>query len=416
MDGSQSALVHSSPAVEIGQFGGLKDEVEALKRDKNVLMLELVRLRQQQQWTDSELRGLVQRVNVAESRQVEMLHLFSRFLQNPGLLSQMLQAANKRMERVGGGTSGRRKRRNRGSDVTMDGVDGAVEKEGGTEDNQLIEYKPPSAPGQDYSDALLNLLDTLTHGTAFKTHSPSQNSNPGHTEFGPSIPLTDARQVDPLASFADLSSPSAGTELERAGLALGIPVGPSSSTSNQPSALEASGVGPSMYSDLANLQAPGLTNASGFPFTSLPGGQPDIVFPSLDNDTSASVSGAVGVPMGQEASKAMDLASAGSRTAFNAEDGQSTETPTDGYGMITPFTMGSTAPISAGFAPPNGHDLSMDLPDSLPSLKSAELMMLESESLHNSFQKDDSLWKEFLTTPEESCGLESLNLEDQAEN
>lgn len=53
------------------------------------------------QWTDNELRSLSQRVNGAENRQVEMLHLFSRFLQNPSLLSQMLQAANKRGNRVG---------------------------------------------------------------------------------------------------------------------------------------------------------------------------------------------------------------------------------------------------------------------------------------------------------------------------
>lgn len=35
--------------LQVGQFGGLSDELESLKRDKNVLMLELVRLRQQQQ-------------------------------------------------------------------------------------------------------------------------------------------------------------------------------------------------------------------------------------------------------------------------------------------------------------------------------------------------------------------------------
>ena len=34
---------------QVGSFGGIVDEVQALKRDKNVLMLELVRLRQQQQ-------------------------------------------------------------------------------------------------------------------------------------------------------------------------------------------------------------------------------------------------------------------------------------------------------------------------------------------------------------------------------
>ena len=35
--------------VQVGRYGGLEEEVEHLKRDKNLLMLELVRLRQQQQ-------------------------------------------------------------------------------------------------------------------------------------------------------------------------------------------------------------------------------------------------------------------------------------------------------------------------------------------------------------------------------
>lgn len=42
-------------STQIGQYGGLKDEVDALIRDKNVLTLELVRLRQQQQVPDKAL-------------------------------------------------------------------------------------------------------------------------------------------------------------------------------------------------------------------------------------------------------------------------------------------------------------------------------------------------------------------------
>lgn len=50
---SQSTTV--GPCVEVGKFG-LEGEIERLKRDKNVLMLELVRLRQQQQSTERELQ------------------------------------------------------------------------------------------------------------------------------------------------------------------------------------------------------------------------------------------------------------------------------------------------------------------------------------------------------------------------
>jgi len=37
------------PLIEVGQYGGLQEEVDTLKRDKNVLMMELVHLRQKQQ-------------------------------------------------------------------------------------------------------------------------------------------------------------------------------------------------------------------------------------------------------------------------------------------------------------------------------------------------------------------------------
>ena len=43
------------PCVEVGKFG-LEGEIEMLKRDKNVLMMELVRLRQQQQNTEREMQ------------------------------------------------------------------------------------------------------------------------------------------------------------------------------------------------------------------------------------------------------------------------------------------------------------------------------------------------------------------------
>jgi hypothetical protein len=43
--------------VEVGRLG-LEKEIEMLKRDKSLLMLELVRLRQEQQNTEHELQVL----------------------------------------------------------------------------------------------------------------------------------------------------------------------------------------------------------------------------------------------------------------------------------------------------------------------------------------------------------------------
>ncbi|RVX14310.1 Heat shock factor protein HSF8 [Vitis vinifera] len=57
--------------VEVGKFG-LEEEVERLKRDKNVLMQELVRLRQQQQTTDNQLQTMfVQQQNESNRRITE---------------------------------------------------------------------------------------------------------------------------------------------------------------------------------------------------------------------------------------------------------------------------------------------------------------------------------------------------------
>jgi hypothetical protein len=44
--------------MQVGQFGGIADEIDSLKRDKNVLMVELVRLRQQQAQSDLAVRQL----------------------------------------------------------------------------------------------------------------------------------------------------------------------------------------------------------------------------------------------------------------------------------------------------------------------------------------------------------------------
>ena len=50
------ASVPAPPAlVEVGKFG-MEGEIERLKRDKNVLMLELVRLRQQQQQQNTKMQ------------------------------------------------------------------------------------------------------------------------------------------------------------------------------------------------------------------------------------------------------------------------------------------------------------------------------------------------------------------------
>ncbi|KAJ7982668.1 Heat shock transcription factor [Quillaja saponaria] len=106
----QQAQVQNSSVgacVEVGKFG-LDEEVERLKRDKNVLMQELVRLRQQQQATDHQLQSVGQRVQVMEQRQQQMMSFLAKAMQSPGFLSQFVQQQNENNRNIGGVSKKRR--------------------------------------------------------------------------------------------------------------------------------------------------------------------------------------------------------------------------------------------------------------------------------------------------------------------
>ncbi|KAE8077485.1 hypothetical protein FH972_016045 [Carpinus fangiana] len=93
--------------VEVGKFG-LEQEVERLERDKNVLMQELVRLRQHQQATDHQLQNVGQRVQVMEQRQQQMMSFLAKAMQSPGLLAQFVQQQNENNRNITGANKKRR--------------------------------------------------------------------------------------------------------------------------------------------------------------------------------------------------------------------------------------------------------------------------------------------------------------------
>ncbi|KAD5317352.1 hypothetical protein E3N88_17298 [Mikania micrantha] len=79
--------------VEVGKFG-LEEEVEILKRDKNILMQELVRLRQQQQTTDNQMQSMVQRLQGMEQRQQQMMSFLAKAVNSPRFLAHFVQQQN----------------------------------------------------------------------------------------------------------------------------------------------------------------------------------------------------------------------------------------------------------------------------------------------------------------------------------
>jgi len=84
--------------VEVGQFG-MVGEIEGLRRDKSVLMMEVVKLRQQQQSTRNQLQTIGHRLQSTEQRQQHMMTFLARAIQNPTFLAQLSQnkQASKRL-------------------------------------------------------------------------------------------------------------------------------------------------------------------------------------------------------------------------------------------------------------------------------------------------------------------------------
>lgn len=125
---------HSSSVgacVEVGKFG-LEEEVEMLKRDKNVLMQELVRLRQQQQSTDNQLQTMVQRLQGMEQRQQQMMSFLAKAVQSPGFLAQFVQQQNDNNRRI---SEANKKRRLRQEGIGEEGHSANF-------DGQIVKYQP----------------------------------------------------------------------------------------------------------------------------------------------------------------------------------------------------------------------------------------------------------------------------------
>ncbi|XP_044484183.1 heat stress transcription factor A-6b-like [Mangifera indica] len=91
---SQQAL---DACVEVGRFG-LNGEVDRERRDKQALMVELVKLRRQQQITREYLHVMEQRLRKSEMKQQQMVSFLARAMQNPHYVPQFVQQKDRRKE------------------------------------------------------------------------------------------------------------------------------------------------------------------------------------------------------------------------------------------------------------------------------------------------------------------------------
>ncbi|XP_039168843.1 heat shock factor protein HSF8 isoform X2 [Eucalyptus grandis] len=211
--------------VEVGKFG-LEEEVERLKRDKNVLMTELVRLRQQQQATDGQLQTMVQRLHGMEQRQQQMMSFLAKAVQSPGFFAQFVQQQNESNRRITEVNKKRRLRR-----------DGLSENEHtAASDGQIVKYQPPinetakalfrqmmkvEAPQQESFDDspesfLLGDGSSLSSGMDSRTSSrisgvTLQEVPPTSSQVPEIPPALGASANDPSSAVSELKAPSQGT-------------------------------------------------------------------------------------------------------------------------------------------------------------------------------------------------------------
>ncbi|GER51455.1 heat Stress Transcription Factor family protein [Striga asiatica] len=95
---SSKQSANSESCVEVGMYGSLDAEIDRLRRDKHVLMAELVKLRQQQQNTKHHLSAMEQRLRGTELKQQHTMSFLARVLKNPTFLQQIVQQNDWRKE------------------------------------------------------------------------------------------------------------------------------------------------------------------------------------------------------------------------------------------------------------------------------------------------------------------------------
>ncbi|XWS17626.1 hypothetical protein CRYUN_Cryun33cG0083400 [Craigia yunnanensis] len=76
--------------VELGQFG-LDGELDRLKRDRSVLLAEIVRLRQQQQHSRDQIVAMEDKLQITERKQQQIMTFLAKALRNPTFIQQFAQ-------------------------------------------------------------------------------------------------------------------------------------------------------------------------------------------------------------------------------------------------------------------------------------------------------------------------------------
>ncbi|KAK4757862.1 hypothetical protein SAY87_019163 [Trapa incisa] len=79
----------AGPCLEIGQFG-LDSDIEILKRDRDLLLSEVAKLRSQQQRSKVQISALEDRLRSTERKQQNTMSFLARALNNPSFLQNLM--------------------------------------------------------------------------------------------------------------------------------------------------------------------------------------------------------------------------------------------------------------------------------------------------------------------------------------
>ncbi|KAF0917916.1 hypothetical protein E2562_021636 [Oryza meyeriana var. granulata] len=140
----------------------MEEEIEMLKRDKNVLMQELVRLRQQQQTTDHQLQTLGKRLQGMEQRQQQMMSFLAKAMHSPGFLAQFVQQNENNRRRI---VASNKKRR-------LPKQDDSLDSESASLDGQIVKYQPMI---NEAAKAMLRKILKLDSSHRFESMGNSDN-------------------------------------------------------------------------------------------------------------------------------------------------------------------------------------------------------------------------------------------------
>ncbi|KAF9680166.1 hypothetical protein SADUNF_Sadunf06G0092800 [Salix dunnii] len=85
---SQQVGSHTGSLTEAGR-SGLESEVERLRKERSVMMQEVIELQQQQSGTVHRVQSVNQRLQAAEQRQKQMVSFLAKLFQNPAFLARL---------------------------------------------------------------------------------------------------------------------------------------------------------------------------------------------------------------------------------------------------------------------------------------------------------------------------------------